>query len=165
MTFNVPVKVQSLWTSSVWYTSSELCQYRHLIQILDLISPNSFHWSSKSQKSQWKLYLLLCLQTERVAWRKCRSTSVWLDPSQRNGDWAPSPCRKRSDGEKLLQCWKRKHVDGDSDVHGPVGGAAEVLGAQAGQEALGDGFQQRFHLDLHPHVDQIFILERVGSLV
>lgn len=43
-------------------------------------------------------------------------------------------------------------------IHSLVGGAAEVPGAETGQELLGDGFQERFHVDLQPHPDQILIL-------
>lgn len=49
----------------------------------------------------------------------------------------------------------------DSDIHSLVGGAAEVLGAEAGQEVFGDRFQQRFKLDIYPHLNQDLILERV----
>lgn len=47
------------------------------------------------------------------------------------------------------------------DIHSLVGGAAVVLGAEAGQEVLGDGVQQRLKLDLHPHLDHGFILIRI----
>lgn len=50
-----------------------------------------------------------------------------------------------------------------SYVHVLVGGAAEVLGAEAGQEVLGDGVQQRLKLDLHPHLDHSFVLVRIHS--
>lgn len=49
------------------------------------------------------------------------------------------------------------------DVHSLVGVTAEVLGTEAGQEVFGYRFQQRFHLNLQPHVDQILVLIRVFS--
>lgn len=47
------------------------------------------------------------------------------------------------------------------DVHSLVGGAAEVLGAEAGQQFSGDGTQQRFDLHVQPHFHKSFVLERV----
>lgn len=110
------------------------------------------------------VYLLLCLRTERGTWRTCRSTSVWLDSSQKNGGSSPSPCKRRHGGWAGTAgvVWGGSAPAG-SDVHGLVGGAAEVPGAEAGQEVLGDGMQQRLELDLQPHLDQGFVLVRVYS--
>lgn len=52
-------------------------------------------------------------------------------------------------------CWL------DWDVHSLVGGAAELLGAEARQEAPGDGFQQGLHLYLQPHLNELLILQRL----
>lgn len=62
---------------------------------------------------------------------------------------------RRHEGHGKRECRQTKNL------HGLVGGAAEVLGAEAGQEVPGDGFQQRFDLDLEPHLDQGFVLEGV----